>query len=192
MLLRKILTLRKQLGSFWGSLRIDYAWALLTKNEKGTHPKMAPAHLEDFKKAAPGIGNTWVEHKVPGTVADFGSAKCSQMTQRSLFFMTRDTLGGSQHGKPHSCGGPELQFIYRSLPPSGGHRWYYTLCCSQAWLLRYLAYMLQIWPTSFTYTSHSVFLDIPKFDIAIQDCIPLFFFSAKVSFKNESTVRALK
>lgn len=44
--------------------------------------------------------------------------------------------------------------------------------------------MLQIWPTPFTYKSHSVFLDIPKFDIEIQDCIPLFFFSAKVSFKN--------
>lgn len=128
--------------------------------KKGTHPEMAPAHVKDFKKLfLAQETSAWVEHKVLAQWHTLKMPSAVQMTQRSSFFMIRETLEGLRHGEPHSWGGTELQFVYMSLPPSGGHRWYYNLCCCLAWLLRYLVHKLKIWQTPFAYKSPSVFLD---------------------------------
>lgn len=87
--------------------------------------------------------------------------------------MTRETLGGLRHGKPQLLR-PRIHIQISS--PIWWPQMVLQPMLLPRRLVRYLAYMLQIWPIPFAYKSHSVFLDIPKFDIAIQDCIPLFFF----------------
>lgn len=93
MLLRKILTLRKELESCQGILRIYYAWALLIVNEERDASWDGACLPWGLQEAAPSVGNTWVEHKISAQWHTLEVPSAVQMTQKEFIF---HDPGGSQ------------------------------------------------------------------------------------------------